>query len=132
MGHGDELVIADGNFPAESNATRYIVRADGHTATAILRSILKLLPLDTYDDCIMFMEPMDCDKGRYPEGKPPVWNEYMKIAQEEEGVENYKTIERFAFYERAKKAFLIVATSESAQYANVILKKGCIKEPLAQ
>lgn len=63
MGHGDELVISDGNFPAESNASRYIVRADGHSATQVLSDILKLLPLDTYDDCIMFMEPMDCDKA---------------------------------------------------------------------
>lgn len=62
MGHGDELVISDGNFPAESCATKIMVRADGQSATHILRCILKLMPLDTYDDCVMFMEPMECDK----------------------------------------------------------------------
>lgn len=143
MGHGDELVISDGNFPAESVASKIIVRCDGHNATTILKDILKLMPLDDYDDCVMFMEPMERDKEvlncvkqlvtaqRYPGGIPPIWSEYMKIVEEEEGVTKYKTIERFAFYKRAKKAFVVVYTSEAAQYANIILKKGCIKEPLS-
>eukprot|EP01126_Amoeba_proteus_P032906 TRINITY_DN3213_c0_g1_i10.p1 TRINITY_DN3213_c0_g1~~TRINITY_DN3213_c0_g1_i10.p1 ORF type:complete len:135 (-),score=22.28 TRINITY_DN3213_c0_g1_i10:190-594(-) len=132
MGHGDEIVIADGNFPATSHASNILVRCDGISATQILRNILKLLPLDTYEPCVIFMEPMHCDKNRYKHGIPPIWEEYLKITMEEESVLTYVAIERFAFYERAKKAFAIVATSETSQYANIILKKGCIKEPLAR
>jgi len=132
MGHGDEIVIADGNFPATSHATNIIVRADGLSATQVLGSIIQLLPLDTYEDCVFFMQPMDCDTCRYPNGIPPIWTEYMQIIKVGEGVETYATIERHAFYDRARKAFAIVATSERAQYANIILKKGCIKEPLGE
>lgn len=123
MGHGDEIVIADGNFPAASNA-RLLIRADGHGVCTILKAILKFFPLDTYvDDNAVVMAVVD---PSLPE--PEIWQDFRRILKEAEGREVKLTpIERFAFYERARKAFCIVATSETAIYANILLKKGVIQ-----
>ena len=124
MGHGDELVIADGNFPAASMAQR-LVRADGLGGPVMLDAILQLLPLDQYVPApVALMAVVAGDTV-----KPTIWDEYRKIiTQHEPTFTDFEMVERFAFYERAKKAYAILATSESAQYANVILKKGVIKE----
>ena len=93
MGHGDELVLADGNYPSASNARR-LVRADGLDATA---------------------------------GEPPIWKDFRRSLEMAEGRRVELTlIDRFAFYERSRQAFAIVATSETALYANIILKKGIV------
>ena len=121
MGHGDEIVLGDGNFPAASNAQR-LVRLDGHGTCEILDAILQFLPLDTYVKApvgLMAVTPGD-------DVKPVIWDEYRKIIQHREGQREIEMIERFAFYERAKKAYAIVATGETALYANVILKKGVV------
>lgn len=120
MGHGDEIVIGDGNFPAASMAQR-LVRLDGHGVPEILDAVLKLMPLDTYVECPVAL----MDNGADGE-EPPIWNEYKKIVTENEGEKNFKLEERFAFYERAKKAYAVVATGETAIYANIILKKGVV------
>ena len=122
MGHGDELVIADGNFPAASIAQR-LVRLDGHGVSEVLEAILKLFPLDSYvDKPVGLMEVMPGDNV-----KPVIWESYYKIVRREyERFYGFEFIERFAFYEKAKKAYAVVATSESALYANVILKKGVV------
>lgn len=124
MGHGDEIVFADGNFPTASNAKR-VVRCDGHTVTELLESILPFLPLDTYCEApvgLMSVVPGD-------DVVPVIWDEYKNVIKKHEGKEhNIDFIERFEFYERAKKAYAIVATSESALYANIILKKGVVVE----
>ncbi|PWW05696.1 L-fucose mutarotase [Paenibacillus cellulosilyticus] len=122
MGHGDELVIADGNFPAASHAQR-LVRLDGHGVPEVLDAVLSLLPLDQYVNqpaAVMGVVPGD-------PVVPVIWEQYAALTEKHEG----KTImleelERFAFYERAKQAYAIVATSERAQYANIIVKKGCV------
>lgn len=120
MGHGDELVIADGNFPAASVARR-LVRADGHGVPALLDAILTLFPLDTYVDFPAAL----MDNGD-PTAPPAIWQEYHRIIREREGDKNLDLVERFAFYERAKNAYAVVATGETAIYANIILKKGVV------
>ncbi|MBR2969414.1 MAG: fucose isomerase [Clostridia bacterium] len=124
MGHGDEIVIADANFPSETFGKR-VVRADGIGGCALLEAVLKVLPLDTYSDPNMIlMELMDCDKGVV---NPAIWEEYKKIATENDDNVRLGRIDRFEFYERAKSAYAVVATGEEAIYANIILKKGVIK-----
>lgn len=122
MGHGDEIVIADGNFPSASIAQR-LVRLDGHDIPDILEAMLRLFPLDTYVERpvgLMAVTPGD-------PYKPLIWEEYKKIIKgSKEPFKEFENIERFAFYERAKKAYAVIATGESALYANIILKKGVI------
>ena len=122
MGHGDELVIADGNFPGASLA-RKLIRLDGHGVPAVLEAILKLFPLDTYVENpvgVMAVTPGE----NY---NPVIWNEYREIIlQSKEHFKEFEFIEKFAFYERARKAYAVIATSESALYANIILKKGVV------
>ena len=122
MGHGDEIVIADGNFPAASIAQR-LVRLDGHNVPEVLDAILKFFPLDIYvKNPVGLMEVVPGDNV-----KPVIWEEYRKIIVEsKEPFKEFEHIERFAFYERAKKAYAVIATSESALYANIILKKGVV------
>ena len=123
MGHGDEIVIADGNFPSETIGQR-VVRCDGHGVPELLDAIMKLFPLDTYTDKpVMLMEVVPGDPV-----VPTIWDEYKEIINKYEP-ENCKIemIERFAFYERAKTAYAVGATGEEAIYANIILKKGVVK-----
>ncbi|MBQ8175835.1 MAG: L-fucose mutarotase [Oscillospiraceae bacterium] len=123
MGHGDEIVIADGNFPAEAIGKR-VVRCDGHGVPELLDAIMQLFPLDTYTDKpVMLMEVVPGDPVI-----PTIWDDYKDIINKYES-ENCKIemIERFAFYERAKTAYAVVATGEEAIYANIILKKGVVK-----
>ena len=121
MGHGDELVIGDGNFPGESIAKK-CVRCDGHGTSELLEAILKLFPLDTYQDPVYIMEKVPGDTV-----KTPIWNEYEKIISPYTDKRITK-IERFAFYERAKNAYAVIMTGESALYANIILKKGVVTD----
>ncbi len=123
MGHGDEIVIADGNFPGASMA-KNLVRLDGHGVPEILDAILQLFPLDTYAKSVYLMEVVPGDPV-----ETPIWDEYKKIvAKYDEKATDFENIERFAFYERAKKAYAVVATGESALYANIILKKGVVTD----
>lgn len=124
MGHGDELVIADGNFPADSHAQR-IVRADGQGVPAVADAILKFFPLDTFVD-----HPVGVMKTVEPDiPEPTIWNEFRRVIEKNEGRRvELEEIERFEFYERAKKAYAIVATSETALYGNLIIKKGVVVE----
>jgi L-fucose mutarotase len=122
MGHGDEFVLADGNFPAVSCAQR-LVRADGHNVPELLDAILQFFPLDQYvkqSVGLMAVVPGDSTK-------PTIWEEYRAlVSKHDPKAADFELIERFAFYERAKRAFAIVATSEKALYANIILKKGVV------
>ena len=122
MGHGDEIVIADGNFPSHSVNGR-VVRADGHGGVEMLDAILNLFPLDTYaEKNVMLMQVVPGDTV-----ETPIWDEYQATMEKYEK-DNIRTdhIERFAFYDRAKTAYAVVATGEKALYANIILKKGVI------
>ena len=125
MGHSDFLVIADGNFPAESmGKNSRVIRMDGHNVPEVLDAILQLFPLDTYAKTpVALMEVMKGDTV-----KTPIWDEYKSIVKkyDERGAEAFENIERFAFYEKAKDAYVIIATSEKALYANIILQKGVL------
>ena len=121
MGHGDEIVIADGNFPGE-NIARRCIRCDGHGTKELLEAILKLFPLDTYEKPVYIMEKVAGDSV-----KTPIWDDYAKIIKPYTD-DKIEKIERFAFYERAKSAYAVIMSGESALYANIILKKGVIKD----
>lgn len=126
MGHGDELIIADGNFPCESvGKNAKVIRADGHGADEILDAVLSLIPLDTYTEKpVGLMEVVPGDSCPTPE----IWKTYEKILEKYEPEHHdIEMIERFSFYERAKGAYLIIATGETAIYANVLLKKGVVR-----
>ncbi|MDI9521478.1 MAG: L-fucose mutarotase [Bacillota bacterium] len=122
MGHGDEIVLGDANFPAESFGQR-TVRADGIGAVPLLDGILELIPLDDYvEDNFVLMEVAKGDPY-----EPVIWEEFEQVLKKHRPEGQVSHEERFAFYERAKKAYAVVATGETAIYANVILKKGVIK-----
>ena len=125
MGHGDEIVLADGNFPAESmGKDAVVIRADGHTVPEILDAVLQLIPLDQYvKEPTALMEVVPGDNV-----KPVIWEEYRSLLNKHgENPQAVEMMERFAFYERAKKAYAIVATGETAIYANILLKKGVVQ-----
>lgn len=122
MGHGDELVVGDCNFPATSMNPR-CVRADGVDAITLIDAVLTLLPLDTFVEApvsLMAVAPGTLD------GDPPVWEEFRKIVDRHQPDVKFETVDRFAFYERAKNAYATVATTERALYACIILKKGTL------
>lgn len=120
MGHGDEIVLGDGNFPGES-VNDLCIRCDGHGIPELLEAILELFPLDTYQKPVYIMDKVPGDPV-----ETPIWDIYSDIIKSHTD-EDIERIERFAFYERAKKAYAVVMTGESALYANVILKKGVVK-----
>ncbi len=123
MGHGDEIVIGDGNFAAASLAQR-LVRCDGHGVPELLDAIMKFFPLDAFVECpaaVMAVVPGD-------NTQPKIWEEFRSIIERYEKFSDFEQVERFAFYERARHAYAIVATGEGAPYANIILKKGLVRE----
>lgn len=124
MGHGDEIVLADGNFPAASHAQR-LIRADGLDLCTLLEGIMIFLPIDTHvkDHAVV----MQVANSKKPD--PPIWEDFQRVLSETEGDwVSLTSIERFAFYDRAKSAFAVVATSETALCANLILKKGVVED----
>ncbi|WP_123041557.1 RbsD/FucU family protein [Cohnella candidum] len=122
MGHGDELVLADGNFPAASHAQR-LIRCDGHSIPELLDDILTLFPADTSSDrafAVMQVDPGD-------PVDTPIWERFCEIAAARTGSEKpFEQMERHEFYARVKNAYAVVATGESALYANLIIRKGVI------
>ena len=125
MGHGDRIVIADGNFPSESvGKNGIVVRMDGHGVPEILDAILRLFPLDAYaEKPVTLMAVMEGDPVQ-----TPIWDTYGEIVDrfDERGRNAIGTIDRFEFYEQARKAYAIIATGETAIYANVMLQKGVV------
>ncbi|TVY03958.1 RbsD/FucU family protein [Paenibacillus cremeus] len=123
MGHGDEIVLADGNFPAASNAQR-LLRYDGRNIPELLRAILSLFPLDHSVESpasVMSLLPAD--------PTPPVWGTYREqIKSVKPDFIHFEEVERFAFYERARRAYAIIATSDSSFKGNLILKKGVVRD----
>ena len=124
MGHSDEIVIADGNFPSGTFGKK-VIRLDGHGVPEILDAILKFFPLDPYVEkpvALMQVTPGD-------PVKTPIWDTYKEIINKYEPKNNkIENVERFAFYERTRSAYAVIATSEAALYANIILKKGVVIE----
>lgn len=141
MGHGDYIVLADANFPSSSigfNCPGGVIRMDGHDIPTILKAILTLLPLDTYVTYPVYiiqmyysiqvgiMSRVESDKDL----PVLVRDVYQKLIDESEKRHiEMEHIERFAFYEKAKSAYCVIATSETAMYGNIILQKGVIADP---
>jgi len=124
MGHGDELVISDGNFPG-SCCVENVVRIDGCGCAEMLNAILEVIPVDVKysgkDGAAFLMEKVPGDTTPVP-----IWDEFKAILKKHEPEAEFGHIERFAFYERAKKAYLTIYTGEEAPYGNIILKKGVV------
>ena len=121
MGHGDEIVFGDSNFPAASHAKR-LIRADGHSITEMLDALLPLLPLDYAVDYSAVL--MNCGDAK----EMPIWNKYKEILNlYPNGDKRFLIIPKPEFYDRAKKAYCVVATGESEGFANLIIRKGVIR-----
>ncbi len=121
MGHGDEIVVADANYPAESSARR-LVRLDGIDAPRVVRALLEIMPLDSFvEDPALSMAVVGSDEV------PPVVVQFQQAIDEvADNPARIRPLERFAFYERARGAFAIVQTGERRFYGNLILKKGVV------
>ena len=123
MGHGDELVIADANFPADAYARR-LIRIPGIDGIRAAEAILSVLPLDTYSDPAFIMDLTDGDKEKgMPE--PMIWPMYDDLVRKN-GADGLQKLERYSFYERAKNAYAIIQTGEERQYGNLLLVKGVV------
>jgi len=123
MGHGDEICIGDGNFPAASVNPR-VIRLDGHGVSEVLDAVLQLFPLDVYvKNPVSLMQVVPGDRVA-----TPIWDVYLEILAKHDprGAAMVEQVERFAFYERARSCYAVVATGETALYANIILKKGVV------
>lgn len=124
MGHGDEIVIADANFPAETCAKR-LIRIPGIDGVSLTKAILEVFPLDSYSDPALIMDLTDSDKEKGM-AEPVIWKGYQDLVSNETGGIELKKLERFEFYERAKNAYAIVQCGEERQYGNLILVKGVV------
>lgn len=126
MGHGDRIVLADGNFPSASvGKNAIVIRMDGHGVPEILDAILQMIPLDKSVETpaqLMAVSPGD-------DVETPIWNTYEKIIEgyDVRGKSTIGYLERMRFYEEARNAYAIIATSEPALYANIMLQKGVIE-----
>ncbi len=120
MGHSDEIVLADAHFPGETYGQR-VIRADGLKITDLLDGIIPLFALDDYvENPLIMMAPVEGDNL-----DPTVEEAYMRtVRKHRPDTPSIERIERFAFYERAKQAFAVVMTGETAKYGNILLKKG--------
>ena len=127
MGHGDTLCIADGNFPTSAMGDdSIIIRMDGHGIPEILEAILEVCPLDHYvEKPVLLMKLLDRDVGRV---ETPIWDTYTEIVEknDDRGEAAIEHVERFAFYDETRKCHCIIATGESAIYANIIIQKGIV------
>jgi L-fucose mutarotase len=120
MGHGDELVLADANFPAAALAQR-LVELPGQGATAVLQAVLSVFPLDDFVE-----QPAAVMQA--PDHLPAIYNEFTTLIHDGEGrAITLEPIDRFAFYDRARAAYAVVATGERRLYGNIILKKGVVR-----
>ncbi|MDR0730220.1 MAG: fucose isomerase [Treponema sp.] len=121
MGHGDELLLCDGNYPRLGHPER-LVRCDGHGIPELLDAILRFLPLDTYvAEPVILMQVKPGDSY-----VPEIWDRYRQIVQTHQSGTQIGSIERFEFYKRGAAAYAAVATGEPARYANILLKKGVV------
>lgn len=123
MGHGDDIVIVDANFPAAAMG-RPVIRMDGVDAVRVLDAVLSVMPLDDFvPDAAWRMEVVGD-----PDAEMPIFGEFRRAIAAHEG-DGFRlaSLERFAFYERARQVFAVVVTGERRLYGNIILKKGVIR-----
>ncbi len=124
MGHGDELVISDGNFPGASVGRR-VVRLDGHGGAEIMRALIDLFPLDDFVPAPLAV--MQVPDGMFPGNQAPIWAEFRKIADLDLPTAQFEYMEHEAFIDRCRRAYCVVQTGEKALYANIILRKGVVR-----
>lgn len=123
MGHGDELVIADANFPAASNAKR-LIDAAGCMIPDLLDAILQFVPLDQYVEDSVFLMEVDLTK----EPRPAIWDKYEEVIRSHEpDFKDFAYLPRFDYYDRASNAFAVIASGDASLNANIIIKKGVVK-----
>ncbi len=125
MGHGDEILLADANYPAKTNNAR-VIRADGLTVPDLLEDILALTPLDPYSEYQAVVQAVVPGDKNVPTGEPPIWADYRQKIGAAFPDYQIKSLERFEFYDHSKDCFAIVQTGETALYGNLILKKGVV------
>ena len=121
MGHGDEIAIVDGNYPADTDAKR-LVRMDGHSAVSILNAILSVMPLDEMVPDSVFRPAAHLDPKRIE----PVFEDFEKIVKKWENKRHITVLVGADFYNRVKGCYAIVASSEARLYGNIVLRKGVI------
>lgn len=124
MGHGDELVLADGNFPGTSIGKR-CVRCDGHGCAEVMRAIVQLFPLDDFVEKPLAV--MQVPAGMFPGDRAPVWQAFREAADTDLPAAQFDMMEHDAFMERAKNAYAVVQTGETALYGNIIIRKGVVR-----
>ncbi len=124
MGHGDELAIVDANYPAAASG-RSVIALPGLPATRVLQAVLSVLPLDDFTDAALAVM-------RDPGGEPPILGEFRVLAAQVGYAGGLEQVERFAFYDRARAAFSVVATGERRLYGNILMRKGVIRVPEEQ
>jgi L-fucose mutarotase len=124
MGHGDEIAIVDANYPAASSG-RPVIRMDAAASTTrVAEAVLSLMPLDEFVPCAAFHMQVVND----PAGEMPIFAEFRSLLERyEPRVAKLEGIERFAFYQRVRGCFAVVATGERRLYGNLILKKGIVR-----
>lgn len=131
MGHGDVLILADANFPGETIARETVygklIRCPGCTVTDIYGAIAGLFPVDVsyteYPACVMELTKGDQAKGMTV---PAAWRDYEAILTEGYPGAVLGKLERYQFYEQAKRAYAVIQTGEERQYGNLLLVKGCV------
>ena len=126
MGHGDEIAIVDGNYPAAEHARR-LIRADGHGLLPVLAAILSVLPLDDVPEGAIFRAAQGNDPAQMAE----IHHQIEALCRQKAPAQPVRALPGAALYPRIRAAHAIVATSEAALYANVILRKGAVSPPLA-
>jgi len=118
MGHGDEIVLADAHFPGHS-VNDYVLRADGVSIPDLLKGIVPLFELDSYAPALYMMAAVEGDVL-----DPTVEQRYRDALFQGASGQDIVRIDRFAFYDRAERAYAVVITGEIAKYGNILLKKG--------
>ena len=124
MGHGDELVLADGNFPGTSMGKR-CVRCDGHGCAEVMRAVLQIFPLDDFVTSPLAV--MEVPDGMFPGNQAPIWQAFREAADTDLPTAQFEMMEHDAFIERAKNAYAVVQTGETALYGNIIIRKGVVR-----
>ena len=124
MGHGDELVISDGNFPGASVGRR-CVRLDGHGGAEVMKGVIALMPLDDFVEAPMAV--MSVPAGMFPGDRAPIWEDFRAIADTDMKNAKFEFMEHEAFIDRCRRAYCVVQTGEKALYANIILRKGVVR-----
>ena len=124
MGHGDELVLADGNFPAASIGKR-CVRMDGHGGAEVMAALMPLFPLDDFVDAPLCV--MEVPDGMFPGNTAPIWARFQQAADIDLPGAHMEKMEHDAFMDRARAAYAVVQTGETALYGNIIIRKGVVR-----